>query len=116
MATRRRRKASEDATSVPKMDKVTITASRAYVTGGTTVSEDSGVEELEVRKFEVEPAYISVNHGRTANLGNYESARVDVRVSVPCYAEEIEEAIAYADVTASDNLEVILKEYIEELK
>ena len=116
MATRRRRKASEDATSVPKMDKVTITASRAYVTGGTTVSEDSGVEELEVRKFEVEPAYISVNHGRTANLGNYESARVDVRVSVPCYAEEINEAIAYADILASEHLEMILKDYVEELK
>jgi len=114
--TRRRRQATEDNTTLPKVETSTITASRTYLTGGTIASEDSAVDDLEVRKFEVEPAYISVNHGRTVNLGDYESARVDVRVSVPCYREEITDAISYADLTASENLEIILKEYIEELK
>lgn len=45
---------------------------------------------LEVRKFETDPAFVRVNAGVTKNLGNYESLRVDVSLTVPCYVEEME--------------------------
>jgi len=44
---------------------------------------------LEVTPFAVEPAYIRVNAGTTKSLGPYESLRLDVSLSVPCYVEEI---------------------------
>lgn len=47
-------------------------------------------EEIEVGKFLTEPAYIRVNAGKTVNLGQYESFRIDVSITVPCYIEEIE--------------------------
>jgi hypothetical protein len=58
------------------------------------MSSSFGIEENErtvigVRKFATEPAYVRVNAGTTKNLGNYESLRVDVSITLPCYAEEI---------------------------
>lgn len=44
-----------------------------------------------IRKFESEPAYVRINTGMTKNLGNYESLRIDVSLTVPCYPEEIEQ-------------------------
>ena len=37
-----------------------------------------------VHKFETEPATVSVDYALTMNLGNYESARISVSVTVPC--------------------------------
>lgn len=117
METKRvRRKRTEDGSTTPKQEAGNIKVYRSYTSSGVLMSEDEGLEELEVSRFEVEPAYVSVNHGRTVNLGNYESAKVDVRVSVPCYREEIEPAIIYADTTAINSLEDIIAEYVEELK
>lgn len=53
-------------------------------------------EELKVSCFVTEPAKVSVGMGLTVNLGNYESARIDVSVVVPCYREEIDDAYAFA--------------------
>lgn len=56
---------------------------------------DPGEEEedvtVEVHEFATEPAYVRASAGVTKNLGNYESLRVDVSMTVPCYAEEAEE-------------------------
>ena len=53
-------------------------------------------DQLPIRKFEVEPAWVKAGYGLTINLGNYESARCDVGVTLPCYVEEIEEAFKEA--------------------
>ncbi len=53
-------------------------------------------EVLEVHKFVTEPARVFVEMGLTVNLGNYESARITVALSVPCYHEEHNEAFLYA--------------------
>ena len=37
----------------------------------------------------VEPAFVRVNAGKTLNLGNYESLRIDVSISLPCLPEDI---------------------------
>lgn len=74
-------------------------------------SEDSSeIEEIEnrelnVRSFVVEPARVDIELGRTLNLGSYESARIFVRVSVPCYREEIKEAYEFAHSFAKDRVE-----------
>ena len=55
-------------------------------------------QHLEVSMFPegVEPAYIKVGYGMTVNLGNYESARCDVGVTLPCTVEEIPDAFKEA--------------------
>lgn len=51
---------------------------------------------IEVREFGTAPAQVMVEYGLTINLGNYESARVAVSLSLPCYAEEVEDAYEFA--------------------
>jgi hypothetical protein len=64
---------------------------RLEVTRTVLGKEDTTSDTISVRPFETNPASISVKAGATVNLGNYESARVDVMLSMPCYIEEIEE-------------------------
>lgn len=59
---------------------------RTTVLGKEEVSE----EKIRIRPFVTNPATVSVKAGFTKNLGNYESARVDVFLSMPCYSEEID--------------------------
>lgn len=47
------------------------------------------VERISIRPFATNPAHVSVKKGITANLENYESCRIDVMITVPCYIEEI---------------------------
>ena len=46
---------------------------------------------ITVKPFVTNTATVSVKGGATINLGNYESGRIDVMLSVPCYIEEVEE-------------------------
>jgi hypothetical protein len=52
--------------------------------------EEVSNERIRIRPFVSHPASISVKAGITINLGNYESARVDVMMTMPCYPEEID--------------------------
>jgi len=62
--------------------------------------KEGSVEEkdelLAIHKFLAAPAEVGVTMGQTVNMGNYESYRIDVQVTVPCYREEIEEAYVFA--------------------
>lgn len=69
---------------------------------------------LRVRKFDSEPAYARVSVGETRNMGDYESLRIDVSVSLPCYPEEITDALAEAADTAVLFLQDELSRYIGE--
>lgn len=53
-------------------------------------------ETIEIHRFETEPAKVSVDRGLTINLGNYQSARIGVTISVPCYREDIDAAYRFA--------------------
>lgn len=68
-------------------------------------------EKLNVRKFMVEPAYVRVNAGMTKNMGNYESLRLDVSLTVPCYAEEIDAVFHSVADRVSVFLEEEMKQY-----
>lgn len=54
-------------------------------------SDDEETTERNIEFFETEPAFVRVAAGQTVNLGDYESLRVDVAVTMPCYREEINE-------------------------
>jgi hypothetical protein len=62
-------------------------------------------EIIEVHKFVVEPARVGVGLGVTINMGNYESARIDVNVQVPCYVEEADAAYQWARNWAAKRVE-----------
>jgi len=44
----------------------------------------------------VYPAHVSATMGLTINLGDYESAKISVTTTLPCYAEEIDDAFEAA--------------------
>lgn len=54
--------------------------------------EEVSQERMRIRPFVTTPASISVKAGFTKNMGNYESMRVDVMATFPCYSEEVDEA------------------------
>lgn len=89
--------------------KATITVRRTKI---DNVLEDSFDEEtITVRKFQTEPAYVSVRAGLTLNRGNYESLRLDIGVKIPCYVEEISEI----EKQASDWVDVRMSEKLDEI-
>lgn len=70
----------------------TLTVTKSFKMQSGEVEADPVDETIEVTKFETEPAKVRVGFGLTINLGNYESARLDVSVEVPCYKEQVDEA------------------------
>jgi len=56
-----------------------LTVQKTDIGGKTTETE----ETIEVTPFETTPANISVKGGCTVNLGDYNSGRVDVMLSMP---------------------------------
>lgn len=70
----------------------TVTVSRQFKTSAGEQPLTSEDETLEVHEFVTEPARVGLEYGLTLNLGNYESARIAVSVSIPCYKEEMEGA------------------------
>lgn len=71
---------------VPVQVPTTVTVTKQF---GKDASKQEVTEEtIAVHTFVTQPAIVGVECGLTMNLGNYESARISVSISVPCYAEE----------------------------
>lgn len=83
------------------MPEQVVVADRMFVTSvfkdgaQQTVLKDEK-KDLEIRIFETEPAKVFVGLGLTISLKQYESIRIDVGLSVPCYVEEKEAAYVHA--------------------
>lgn len=73
-----------------KKEEVKGVEGKLSVTRSMYSNEESEDQIISITPFKSEPAYVSVKAGFTLNLGNYESGRVDVMVSMPCYPEEID--------------------------
>lgn len=72
---------------------------------GPSVGGDSQDEDvIAVHKFQTETARVTVDYALTINLGNYESAKIGVSVSVPCYVEEMSDAYEFAQAWAEERL------------
>jgi len=80
-----------------------------------TFEDDS--EKVEVFTFQDVPtASVSVKAGLTKNLGDFNSIRIDVMVTVPSYLEEIDAATAVANAKVEAALEPTLAEFEQILK
>jgi len=79
---------------------------RMFVTKEIFKVETAEEAEISVRKFKTNPATVSVKAGCTVNLKQYESARIDIMVSVPCYIEEIEETFQAVKKFVDDKMSV----------
>lgn len=68
-----------------------IQSHEGMITVRTTAFSQESEEQrtIDVRPFITTPATVTVKRGQTINLGNYESARLDVAIQMPCYREEI---------------------------
>lgn len=80
---------------------LTVTVQKAY---GKIGAMEGQTETLEVRTFAAPPAQVELGYGLTLNIGNYESARVDVKISVPCYREETDAAYEWARGWAEERM------------
>jgi len=79
-----------------------VVVRRQFFEGGKPKGPPEEEDEIiEVHRFVVTPAKVRVGLGLTLNMGNYESARVDVEVTVPCYAEEVDSAYEWGRNWAS---------------
>lgn len=69
-------------------------------------------EVLEVRVYAdgVVPAAASVTLGATVNTGNYNSVKLAVHVTLPCYSEEVEATLDRAQKIADRKLSAMMRE------
>lgn len=82
---------------------------------GKMIVENGGEEQnevLEVRVFAegVVPASAGVSLGATVNTGNYNSVKLGVHVTLPCYAEEVELTLDRAQKIADRKLTAMMAE------
>lgn len=60
----------------------------------TVLGKEDTAEKLIIKRFETETATVGINFSRTINLNKfglpYETMKVGVMISIPCYVEEIE--------------------------
>jgi len=79
-------------------------------------TEEVSNERMRIRPFVSTPATVSVKAGITINLGNYESGRVDVMLSMPCYPGEVDEIYEEVKQWVDNRLERVRKEIEATLK
>jgi hypothetical protein len=82
-----------------------VLVNRHYSEKGVLIEEDQTQEAFRVGIFDSPPAHVTVGLGSTMNLGDFNSYKVEVRVSVPCYLEEIDRAMEFASAKAQERLE-----------
>lgn len=96
-----------------KEGKLVVSRTRVWWENGEESEEVSEENEpITVRPFATDPVYVSVKKGFTKQPRRYESIRVDVSLTFPCYVEEA--AQVYQEV--SDKVEELLDEEYSKLE
>ncbi len=83
---------------------------RSFKINNKAPHEDSKEETIAVHRFATAPAEVGFSIGSTLNMGNYESAKVEVTVRVPCYLEELKPAYEWTKEFATEQYK---KEVVE---
>jgi len=80
--------------------------------------ESQSEQQIEVQAFAegTVPARVKVSQGLTINMGNYESARIDAGVELPCYVEEVSDAFERAYAICGEQLQAQVSEIRAEPK
>jgi len=94
------------------VNEIIVVPAKTRVTKTYFGHEEIKDETLDITVFITPPAIVSIKAGCTVNLGNYESGRVDVLISIPCYKEEVEDIYPRVKQLVDDRM----KEEYAELK
>lgn len=87
------------------LSPIQLVVQRQYREAGADKGPPESENELiEVQDFWVQPAEVSYGKGFTLSLGNYEMARIDVKITVPCYREEVDGAYEFAKRRVNERL------------
>lgn len=89
--------------------QLTVTVNKMYKDGQLVVAESSKETPIGVGLFQTATATVSVQATHTKNLGNYQSLKIGVIVSVPTYVEELDDAHEFAVRKVSEYLGAELK-------
>lgn len=78
---------------------------RFYNTKTGVTHKESHTEKLvDVKPFNGPVAHIRRGYGLTLNLGDYEAARFDVSITVPCYMADVDAADQWAEKWAEKRI------------
>jgi hypothetical protein len=103
---------------VPKKRKmrmpVKVSGKETKTVRTTLNKEESETSSEDYHQFTTEPAYVRVGSGVTKNLGNFESLRVDVSITMPCYPEEIDAVYRDLSEKVSSLLDEEVSKYLSE--
>lgn len=97
----------------PKPEVVAVQSTKRVsieLRSGQDVTENNETIERDVHVFITDPAYVRVNAGVTKNMGNFESLRVDVSITMPCYRETTDEVFE----VLSDNVATLLDNEVDQ--
>jgi hypothetical protein len=93
-------KVNQEATTARPVERFVPTTAfvrKQYFIKNVASSDEVATEEtIQVHRFLTEPAKVNFALGLTLNLGNFESARIDIGIVAPCYKEESEAAYVFA--------------------
>lgn len=87
-----------------------VTASASLSRTGQRPQTTTQTEALPPLRSDAPVSEVEVAMGKTVNLGNYNSFRVDVHVRIPVNRGEEEEGIKYAEKLADAHAERIAQE------
>jgi len=98
-----------EAQSTPIVGMVSKEKKSADVQGTGPVSETQTIHPG-IFTEKADGMRITVEGGRTINLGNYESARIGVTITVPCDPASLNDAYNWATDWVSERIEEALKD------
>ena len=91
--------AQDGSRAVAENGRLWVSRTLFRMEGGQKKEIEGGGKEVEesvqVGIFKSEPARVNCQVGLTINLGNFESARIDVGFNCPCYPEEMPEVYTH---------------------
>jgi len=107
-------KISTDALTSAKSERRMLTVTKMYHRSGVLDREESDDEPLEVEVPAADVPLASVGFGvrMTVNMGNYETVQVGVNAQLPCYVEEMDDALT----TAKNFVDVRLNKEVKALR
>lgn len=95
-----------------KKDKISVQKAEGFTSKkNLDGSQSDSTESVGTpRTFQDDPCKVLVKVGATLNMGDYNSVRLDVGLSVPCNHAEIDEVFGFAKTWVDDRLNSMIAE------
>lgn len=86
-------------------------------TESKTVGDKQEVKKgINPQIFDDEPAFVNFGLGATINTGNYESVKVDVRITIPCLPKDINKIYKFLADDVKKKMKVEIKNIRDAVK